>query len=238
MDTDGRRINQKQRKYNPLFVLFLCLIAAVIVLLIVSVVLGVKLGMADKQIKASEAQVHELEQTVAQLESDLDAALGQSGGETASADGSAAEQTEQTEPVQQPAEQSAEPQEPVQQPAEQSTEKQEQSSSWLDLSGHSELKYKPTNLLDGYQTYYTSNGVNLRSGPGTGYGRIALVNKGTKVQVAARENGWSFVKVEGKFGWISSDYLSKTTPVAETETTARTETTTRTEATSGSLRTQ
>ena len=223
---DGRRINNhKERKHNPLFLLFLSLIAAVIVLLIVTVAMGTMLGRANRSLKTVESKVHELEQTIEQLEVDLEAE--RSRGKY--------ENTPQVEPAESaPEQQPGEP--PVQQPAQQPAQQESQSSgSWLDLSGHSEVKYKPSNLLSGYQTYYTSDGVNLRSGPATSYGRITTVNRGTAVQVAAREGNWSFVKVDGKFGWIRSDYLGKTTPAPETGTPAQSST--RTEATSGSLKT-
>lgn len=225
---DGRRINRRERKYNPLFVLFLCLIAAVIVLLIVAMAMGVKLGKANKSLKAAETQVHELEKSVAQLESDLEAAR-HAGADAEPAAEPSAEPTETTPAAQQQEQQPAQQQ---QQQSQQQTQQEQQqtSGSWLDLSGHNEIKYKPTSLLDKYQTYYTNDGVNLRSGPATSYSRVSMVNKGTKVQVAARENGWSFVKVDGKFGWINSDYLSKTTPAPSGGGT-------RAEATSGNLKT-
>ncbi len=219
---EGRRINRRERKYNPLFVLFLCLIAAVIVLLIVALALGIKLGKANKSLKAAESQVRELQQSVSQLEDDLETARSH-----ASAD---PEPTPTPEPVQEqtPTPQPVQEQTPAPQP--ESAPQTSNSGSWLNLSGHSEVSYKPTTLLDGYKTYYTSDGVNLRSGPGTGYSRIQTVNRGTAVQVAAREGNWSFVKVGSKFGWISSDYLG--TKLPEPQPSAAT----RSEATSGSLK--
>lgn len=227
---DGRRINnQRERKYNPLFILFLGLIAAVIVLLIVTIAMGAMLGKANKNLNTVESKVQELEQTIAQLEADLDEAKNPAEPEPAPVDEPVAEpapeQSPGEPPVQQPAQQPA--QQSSQQPSQQ--QQQQSSGSWLDLSGHSEVKVKPTNLLSGYQTYYTSDGVNLRSGPDASYGRITTVNRGTAVKVAAREGNWSFVSVNGKFGWISSDYLGKTLPAPQTAT--------RTEATSGSLKT-
>ena len=182
---EGRRVNSRSQKINPLFTLFLCMIAALIVLLIVSVVLGVKLGKVNKSLKNAQTQVTELEKTVTQLEEDLKAARSRVNSSV----------VRDVEPAT-------------------SDEEEEVSASWLDLSGHSEVTVKPTALLDGYKTCYTTAGVNLRGGPGTNYARIDVVDYGAAVQVAARENGWSFVKVGGKFGWISSDYLSTTQPPA------------------------
>lgn len=214
---EGRRVTRKNQKYNPLFILFLCLTAAVAILLILSIVLGIRLGGVNKKLKASDAEVKELTATVSRLQAELaDAKKGSSG----------------TSAPPLPSESTTDPAQPA------AGDTQSGSASWLDLSGHSEVKVKPTNLLDAYATYYTTAGVNLRGGPGTTYDRITTVDYGEKVQVAARENGWSFVKYENRFGWISSDYLSTTQPSPQT-TTARTNTSnssTRSEATSGSLR--
>jgi len=71
---EGRRVNHSAPKRNPLYVMFLCLVAAVFVLLIVVIVLGAKLGAAQKTAKAAETQVEELEQTLAETEDALSAA--------------------------------------------------------------------------------------------------------------------------------------------------------------------
>ena len=214
---EGRRVSSKNQKYNPLFILFLCLIAAVAILLVVSIVLGARLGKANKNLKAAEEQVTKLEQDITKLQDDLAAAQARaSSGNTSSSGGSGTSSTQPAIPGTEPV----------------------AGSSWLDLSGHSEVKVKPTTLLDGYTTYYTTAGVNLRSGPATSYDRITTVDYGEKVEVAARQDNWSFVKYGARFGWISSDYLSTTQPSPQTAT-ARTNTSnssTRSEATSGSLR--
>ena len=212
---EGRRVSQRHKKYNPLFILFLCLAAAVLVLLILSIVLGIRLSGANKKAKAAAAQITQLESEISQLQDDLAVLRDRTPSE---------QPEEQTEPsVDTPA---VEPAAAV-------------SASWLDLSGHNEFKIKPTKLLDGYTTYYTTAGVNLRAGPATSYDRITTVDYGTKVQVAAREGNWSFVKVGNRFGWLSSDYLSTKEPAPlPAATTTTTKTPTRTEATSGSLKTR
>ena len=58
--------------------------------------------------------------------------------------------------------------------------------------------------------------MNLRSGPSTSYGKVQLVDRGTKVKAAAKKGNWTFVSVGSKFGWISSDYLSAKPPVEVT----------------------
>lgn len=216
---EGRRVSRKSQKYNPLFILFMCLIAAVIILLVVTVVLGARLGKANKALKESEAKVNELNLTVSQLEDDLTAARSRAPSGSSDSSAPSAGDGPATEDSSSPA-----------------------NSSWLDLSGHSEVKVQPKTLLDGYSTYYTTAGVNLRGGPATSYDRITTVDYGTKVEVAAREGNWSFAKVGNRFGWLSSDYLSTTQPEAQTSTssstsrTSSTGTPTRSEATAGSLR--
>ena len=192
---EGRRVTRKSQKYNPLFILFLCLVTAVVILLIVSIVLGVRLGKANKKLKDAEANIQRLEEDVSQLQEDLEAAKSRIpttpslGSDVPALPG------------------------------------QSTNDSWLDLTGHDEVTVKPTKLLSEYETYYTTAGVNLRSGPATSYNRITTIDFGEKVQVAAQETGWSFVSVGSRFGWISSDYLSTTQPTPR-----------RAEATSGSIR--
>ena len=209
---EGRRVSHRSQSYNPLFLLFLGMVAAVVVLLIVSVVLGAKLGKANKGLKAAQSQITELQQTVAQLEDDLAAAR---------------KGTSSVPPAPDADKNDAKT------PAGTDNAPSNTESSWLNLSGHNEVKVKPTTLFDGYQTYYATANVNVRSGPGTSYDRIASVNYGGKVQVAAREGGWMFANVGSQFGWISADYLSTTQPPAQTTVTPVKPKTA--EATSGSL---
>ena len=50
---EGRRVNHSAPKRNPLYVMFLCLVAAVFVLLIVVIVLGAKLVDRGTKVKAA-----------------------------------------------------------------------------------------------------------------------------------------------------------------------------------------
>ena len=86
----------------------------------------------------------------------------------------------------------------------------------LAAAGHSEVTVLPEKVFNEYASYYTTAGVNLRSGPSTSYGKVQLVDRGTKVKAAAKEGNWTFVSVGSKFGWISSDYLSTKPPVEVT----------------------
>ncbi len=54
----------------------------------------------------------------------------------------------------------------------------------------------------------TANTLNLRTGPGTSYSRIASLHKGDKLEVTGETNGWYKVEVNKKSGYVSKDYVS------------------------------
>lgn len=68
----------------------------------------------------------------------------------------------------------------------------------------SDIEYVRTNV----------SGLNLRSGPGTGYSRVKLLDIGTVMQVLAKaDNGWLKVKLtDGTEGYVSSEYVSAYDP--------------------------
>lgn len=193
---EGRRVNHSAPKRNPLYVMFLCLVAAVFVLLIVVIVLGAKLGAAQKAAKGAETQIEELQEQVKKLEEEKDAAN---------------ELDEKLPGEDTPAVDPNETKEP-----DTSVSDSKRKVGWLDLTGHSEVTVLPKKVFNEYASYYTTAGVNLRSGPSTSYGKVQLVDRGTKVKAAAKEGNWTFVSVGSKFGWISSDYLSTKPPVEVT----------------------
>lgn len=54
-----------------------------------------------------------------------------------------------------------------------------------------------------------SSGLNVRSGPGTSYGKVATLYKGEVVFLLSTSNGWSRVLYHGtKTGYVSAQYLS------------------------------
>lgn len=230
---EGRRVSSRNQKYNPLFILFLCLVAAILVLLILSLVLGIRLGSSAKKLKTANAQITQLEQEVTQLQDDLAALRERAASNVpeASLPDTVDSSSVDTDVPPQGGVDTNVPTVPTA-PANAGTAAA--GSSWLNLSGHSEVRVAPTNLLSGYATYYTTAGVNLRSGPATSYGRITTVDLGERVQVAAKEGNWAFVKTGSYFGWISLDYLSTKEPGPIVSSS----TSTRAEATSGSLKTR
>ncbi|PFZ66660.1 SH3 domain-containing protein [Bacillus wiedmannii] len=59
--------------------------------------------------------------------------------------------------------------------------------------------------------YYVNVSVlNVRSGAGTNHGVIGALSKGIKVQVLFEQNGWGKINYNGKKGYVSSKFLSKT----------------------------
>lgn len=56
--------------------------------------------------------------------------------------------------------------------------------------------------------YATAN-VNVRSGPGTGYAAIDVLQRGEQVDVQDCRGSWCFVEKRGPDGWVSANYLSR-----------------------------
>lgn len=63
------------------------------------------------------------------------------------------------------------------------------------------------------ETVYAVTDVNIRSGPGTEYTRIALLTLGSSVtRTGVGSNGWSRILYEGQIAYIHSDFLSLDKP--------------------------
>lgn len=189
---EGRRVSRRRPRRNPLYVLFMALLAAAVVLLVTAIVLGAKLRSARSALAEAQTKIEQLQNAGSQQTGEPNYGDdAQTGGEESNpTDGGDAPQTDGT----------------------QAGSTGGDVIDWLDLSGHSEVAVKPGSVYDKYYVYYTANGVNLRSGPGTSYDRVKLLDLGTEVKAAAKQDGWTFVSVDGKFGWINSDYLSTTRP--------------------------
>ena len=59
-----------------------------------------------------------------------------------------------------------------------------------------------------------ASSLNVRSGPGTDYGRIGGLSQDTQVMVLENRNGWSQIVYNNGFGWVADQYLTsiQTTP--------------------------
>ncbi|HDR4723907.1 SH3 domain-containing protein [Bacillus cereus group sp. Sample62] len=58
--------------------------------------------------------------------------------------------------------------------------------------------------------YVNVSMLNVRSGASTNHGVIGALSKGIKVQVLFEQNGWGKINYNGKNGYVSSKFLSKT----------------------------
>lgn len=56
-------------------------------------------------------------------------------------------------------------------------------------------------------TGHTTGSVNLRAGPGTQYGRIAVIPAGARVEVFGCSS-WCTVSYQGYRGWVSAKYIA------------------------------
>ena len=186
---EGRRMERRGAKRNPLLTIFMALFIAAIVLLILAISMGIKLRAANRQLAIAEMKLEQYEQRETK----------QSEREAPDIGGTAA-----TEPTE--SEQKAEPEQEAE------PERSELKVGWLDLTGHKEVQVAPRSVFDQYSTRYTVEGVNLRGGPGTSYDRVTLLALGTQVKAAATDGDWTFVSVDGRFGWVKSEYLSTTKP--------------------------
>lgn len=196
---EGRRMERREPRRNPLFTIFVALFIAALALLVLAIILGVKLRAANKQLAIAEMKIAQYEQQEQKQPEREAPDIGRIPGDDIVA-------TDPTEPEQKPESEVTTP------------EKTEVKIGWLDLTGHKEVQVTPKSVFDKYSTYYAAEGVNLRGGPGTNYDRIKLVELGTQVKAAAKDGDWTFVNVDGKFGWMKSEYLSTTKPeVKKTE---------------------
>lgn len=56
---------------------------------------------------------------------------------------------------------------------------------------------------------YATGNVNVRSGPGTYYGKVDTLQRGERVNVLECQGSWCFVEKSGPDGWVSANYLSR-----------------------------
>lgn len=85
---------------------------------------------------------------------------------------------------------------------------------WLDLSQYTDLEVVPeeSDIFDDYEYYkVTSNSnLNMRSGPSTDYKKISDgIPSGTKVGAVSKRDGWFLVFYDGKYAWVSGNYLGE-----------------------------
>jgi len=62
--------------------------------------------------------------------------------------------------------------------------------------------------IPNYIYKFTTDLLNMRTGPGIEFEKIITIPRGHKVQVLEEENDWSKIIYQGKTGYSSSKYLS------------------------------
>jgi len=67
---------------------------------------------------------------------------------------------------------------------------------------------KPDRMVSEYTTRVDSgNGLRMREGPGTSYCVIDMLSNNKKVIVCGVTGEWSYVRVNGVYGWVKTEYL-------------------------------
>ncbi|MDO4286596.1 MAG: SH3 domain-containing protein [Eubacteriales bacterium] len=68
-------------------------------------------------------------------------------------------------------------------------------------------------------TVYSTLSLNVRSGPGTGYGIVTTMSKGQSATKIGVSGSWYQVKVNGKTGYVSSKYVTTSKPSTSSSST-------------------
>lgn len=70
-------------------------------------------------------------------------------------------------------------------------------------------------IANGYHgTVNSDGGLNLRCGPGSDYDILMVVPDGAEVVEEGWDNGWIYIRHDGQYGWVNSEYV---TPTGEVE---------------------
>ena len=84
------------------------------------------------------------------------------------------------------------------------------SGSWAAVKVNGSVSYiKSRYLKKQYKiVYVVGDGVNLRTGPGTGYSSVAVLPRNTKLKCLSKSSGWMKVKYKKQIRYISSSLTS------------------------------
>ena len=82
-------------------------------------------------------------------------------------------------------------------------------SNKLMAAGLAALALLATTAAASAASAYATGNVNVRSGPGTYYGRVDVLHRGEQVDVQQCQGSWCFVQKRGPDGWVSANYLAR-----------------------------
>ena len=128
---EGRRVSRRKPRRNPLYVLFMGLLALSLVLLITVVVLGFKLKSARSDLAAAQTKIEQLR-----------------GGQQTGEDGSITGENDVSEPTQGDNMSG-------------DNQTGGDTIDWLDLTGHDEVSVKPSSVYDKYYIDYTLSLIHI-----------------------------------------------------------------------------
>jgi len=74
---------------------------------------------------------------------------------------------------------------------------------WFSVTANGKNGYIRGDLLSVPGKVNADGGLNVRSGPGTGYSRVSGLSNGASVTITSISNGW--YKISG--GWVSADFI-------------------------------
>ena len=89
-----------------------------------------------------------------------------------------------------------------------------QSNDWWQVNWQGATGYVKAEYFHIGGKVSASGGLNIRSGPGTGYARVSGIPDGGTCTVIDCTNGWYKVSYSGVTGWSSSDYITLVTSTA------------------------
>lgn len=81
------------------------------------------------------------------------------------------------------------------------------SNNWAHLSYNGQTGYSYASYLTRGKEYVTTAGVNLRTGPGTGYSILLMIPAGKTVRVFSTANNWARLVYNNTVGYSSLSYL-------------------------------
>ena len=80
-------------------------------------------------------------------------------------------------------------------------------AGWVSAEYLSKASSNSGSSVRYYATVTARSGLNVRSGPSTGYGKLTAIPYGVSVPVYETSGGWAKVSYGGRTGWVSAEYL-------------------------------